>query len=169
MSIELGSTREDINGIFQELIKDEKLLRLLTYYPQDANNLDPLDKRLSNIVDVESDEYWEIVADRIRLAEKTSDLILKPKCIIYIGLGRRRPVFGNHILVTQEINISIYTHQDFEADMRHVWILDRINELIVMKEISGLTRLDYIAGNPRVAPVHYIRYDHIFGYVTGKR
>lgn len=165
---ELGSTRRDIDGIFQRLIKDEQLLRLLNYLPEEVTNIDPLDESLPDLVDEDSEDYWTLVESRIRLTEKTSDLITKPKCIIYIGLGRRRPVFGNHILVTQEILVNVYVHENFETDLRHSRILDRINDLIVMRELAGVTRLDYIAGNPRVSPPQYTKYEHIYGYVTSK-
>lgn len=167
MAIENGSTRADLNGVYQVLINDEILLRLLNNRPKDAKRLDPLSEELPDIIG--SDEYWDIVDDCIILSEKNSDITLQPKCRIYISLGRRRPVFANHFLVTQEIQISVYMHENFESDMRDMRLLDRINELIVMKEISGLTRLDYMAGNPRVAPPQYRRYDHIYGYVTGKK
>lgn len=169
MAIEKGSMREVVNHIYRILINDETLMRLLYHYPRSANRLDPLDTSIPNIIG--SEEYWDIVEDRVKLAEKYSDIINKDICRLYITQGRRRPVFGNYLLATQEIMISIYTHENYETDMRSAWIADRINELIVLKDIDGIlgSKLEYVAGNPRVAPVHYKRYDTIYEYVTGKR
>lgn len=170
MSIEKGSMREVVNHIYRILIQDETLMRLLYYYPLDATHPEPLDVKNPNIVDPESEEYWNIVDDRVLLAEKFSDIINKDICRIYITQGRRRPVFGNYLLATQEIIISIYTHENYEKDMRSAWIADRINELIALADIDGMLgdKLEYVAGNPRVAPVHYKRYDTVYEYTTSK-
>jgi hypothetical protein len=168
MAIEQGSMRQVINNIYQILIKDEELMRLLYYFPKNANNLDPLDVGLPNIIN--SDEYWDIVDERIMLAEKTTDLELKPLCRLYISQGRRRPVFNNYLLTTQEIMISVYTHEDYEKDMRNAWISDRINELLALEYIAGsIGKFDYFGGNPRVANTGYKRFDHVYEYATKKK
>lgn len=170
MTIEQGSMRYVINNIYQMLINDEKLLRLLYYYPKSAKHLDPLNEALPNLVDADSDEYWSVVDERFRLAEKTSDLLEQPICRIYISSGRRRPVFGNYLLATQEIKISIYTHENYESDMRLEWIADRIQELITLELVDGIFgKLDYVAGNPTVAPTQYKRYDQLYEFSTGKK
>lgn len=169
MAIKQGSMRQVINSIYQILINDDELLRLLYYYPKSANTRDPLDENLKSIK--EREDYWDIVDERIRLAEKDDDLIEIDICRLYITQGRRRPVFGNYLLATQEIMISVYTHENYEQDMRSAWISDRINELIVLENIDGTLgeKLEYAAGNPRVAPIKYKRFDHIFEYTTSKK
>ncbi|HLG28301.1 MAG TPA: hypothetical protein VI423_10990 [Paenisporosarcina sp.] len=169
MSIEQGSMRQVIGNIYKILINDEDLMRLLYYFPKDATHFDPLDEELENIKD--NVEYWDIVDDRIMLAEKDTDLNDKAICRIYISAGRRRPVFNNYLLTTQEIMISVYTHEKYEKDMRSAWLSDRINELLSLEYIEGTLshKLEYFGGNPRVAPSQYKRYDHTFEYVTKKK
>lgn len=169
MAIKQGSMREVVNSIYQILINDEELLRLLYYYPRSADHLDPLDESLGNIKDRE--DYWDIVDDRIMLAEKDSDLVEKDICRLYITQGRRRAVFGNYLLATQEIMISVYTHENYEYDMRSAWISDRINELIALEDIAGTlgTKLEYVAGNPFSAPIKYKRYNNVYEYTTSKK
>lgn len=168
MVIKKGSMREVISSINDILINDEDLLRLLWYYPEEISGTDPLDTSLLNVKDMAN--YWDIVNERIMLAEKVDDLVVNPICRLYISSGRRRGVFNNYLLATQEILITIYVHEDYEFDMRSEWISDRINELLVLEHVQGsIGRIDYVAGNARVAPIKYTRYDHIFEYVTGKK
>jgi len=169
VAIKQGSMRQVVNNIYQILINDEELLRLLYYFPKSSIYLDPLDEELENIKDKE--DYWDIVADRAILAEKSTDLINKAICRIYITQGRRRPVFGNYLLATQEVMISVYTHEEYELDMRSAWISDRINELIVSEYIEGTmsNKLEYAGGNPRVTVKGYKKFDHTYEYTTSKK
>lgn len=170
MAIDKGSMREVINHIYKILINDEQLMRLLYYYPKSTKQPDPLSVTTKTPNIIGHEDYWRIVEDRVMLAEKFSDIINKDICRIYITQGRRRPVFGNYLLATQEIMISIYTHENYETDMRSAWISDRINELIALADIDGMLgdKLEFVAGNPRVAPVHYKRYDSVYEYKTSR-
>lgn len=169
MAIKQGSMREVVSNIYQLLINDEQLLRLLWYKPQQLDGIDPLDPALLNVKDMA--DYWDIVNNRIMLAEKENDLVNEPICRLYISAGRRRPVFNNYLLATQEIVISMYIHEDFEMDMRSAWISDRINELIALEYVEGAMnqRMEFVAGNARVAPIQYRRYDLIFEYTASKK
>ncbi|MFS0643677.1 hypothetical protein [Siminovitchia sp. 179-K 8D1 HS] len=169
MALKPGSMREAINNIYQKLIKNETLLRLLYYPPMSARNPDPLSDQLSNLVNPESEEYWNLVDDRIMLAEKTSDLEDRPLCRLYVYAGRRRPVFNNYQLATQEVIINVFTHEYFEKDMRSVWISDVLNEILTLKRISGFGQLEYAGGNPLVAPAGYKQYQHIYRYSDSKK
>jgi hypothetical protein len=163
-----GSMRHIIGNINKILINDEELLRTLYYPPMDENNPDPLDEELENIKDKE--DYWDIVTDRIMLAEKDSDLINKAICRVYIFAGRRRPVFNSYLLATQEVVISIYTHESYEEDQRNSGISDRVCELLSLEDVVGvLGKLDYFGGNPRQSPSGYLRYDHTFEFHTMKK
>lgn len=167
MTLKQGSMREAIDNIYQALINDEELLRLLYYLPKSAKNPSPLSDNLDNIIG--SDKYWDIVDDRIMISEKTSDLIDREICRIYIASGRRRPVYNNYLMAKQEVIISVYTHLDFDADGRQEWIADRINELIALERISGIGMLDYVKGDPYVAPRQYKNYRHIYQFTIGKK
>lgn len=169
MVIKKGSMREVVNNIYQLLINDEELMRLLWYKPQQLEGIDPLDSSLLDVKDMA--DYWDIVNKRVLLAEKENDLIGDPICRLYISAGRRRPVFNSYLLATQEIVISLYVHEDYELDMRSAWISDRINELIALEYIEGSMnqRMEFVAGNARVAPLQYRRYDLIFEYTASKK
>lgn len=172
--IKQGSTVSFFNAIYQTLIEDEELLRLLTYLPngydsQDNYNPDPLDESLTNLVDKESDDYWKLVGERIVLGEKTSDLLESQLCRIYIYEGRRRPVFESYLIATQEVYIDIFIHESFDKDLRISRISDRINELICLEHIAGFGKLEYTAGNPREATSHYRRYLHQYKMNVSKK
>lgn len=169
MAIKKGSMREVINNIYQLLINDEELLRLLWYKPIQLEGIDPLDTALLNVKDMA--DYWDIVNNRIMLAEKENDLINDPICRLYISAGRRRPVFNNYLLATQEIVISMYIHEDYELDGRSNAISDRVSELIALEYVEGAMnqRMEFVAGNARVAPIQYRRYDLIFEYTASKK
>lgn len=168
MAIKKGSMREVVNNIYQLLINDEELLRLLWYKPIQLEGIDPLDTALLNVKDMA--DYWDIVNNRIMLAEKENDLINDPICRLYISAGRRRPVFNNYLLATQEIVISMYVHEDYELDGRSNAISDRVSELIALEYVNGsIGKIDFVGGNARVAPVQYRRYDLIFEYTTNKK
>ncbi len=169
MALKSGSMREQINNIYQELIKNETLLRLLYYPPKSHRNPDPLSEELPNLVNVDDQGYWDLVSDRIMLAEKTSDLEDKSLCRLYISPGRRRPVYNNYQLATQEVRISVFTHEDFEDDMRLVWISDVINEILVLEHVAGMGLLEYAGGDPLAAPTRYKHYQHVYKFGDSKK
>ena len=168
--IKQGSTVEFFTNIYQRLIGDEELMRLLKYSPKSGSNLfDPLDPKLPNLVDATSDSYWELVDERVVLGEKTSDLLESKICKLYMYEGRRRPVFENYLVATQEVYVDIFIHESFDRDLRISRISDRINELIALERIAGIGRLEYKAGNPREAPTHYRRFLHQYTMTVGKK
>ena len=164
---EQGSLYEAMNNIEKVLIQDETLLRLLTYDPKGYDeegkyHPDPLDESLPNLVDKDSDNYWELVEDRIKFSEKTSDLEEKAISRIYVHEGRRRPVFNSFLVATQEININIFIHEKYDKDKRIAKISDRLNQLLALTRIAGMGEIEYTSGNPRSAPTHYRAYYHSF-------
>ena len=173
--IKKGSTPTFFRAIYQTLIADEELMRLLTYLPRgydkngNYNEFDPLDERLPNIVDSESEEYWKLVDERILLGEKTSDLLESKLCRIYIYEGRRRPVFKSYLVARQEVNIDIFIHESYDKDLRITRISDRINELVALEHIAGFGKFEYVAGNPREAPTHYRRFLHQYTMTVSKK
>lgn len=168
MVIKKGSMLEVIGSINSVLSTDEELLRYLWYAPEDVTGKDPLDETLLNIKDMAN--YWDIVNERIVLAEKVDDLVLNPICRLYVSAGRRRGVFNNYLLASQEIVISIYVHEDYEYDGRSMKISDRINELIALEHLKGsIGRIDFVAGNPRGAPTRYSKYEVIYEFTASKK
>lgn len=171
--VKKGSTTEFITAIYKTLIQDEELMRLLYYLPNgyDDNgnyNEDPLNDILPNLVD-NSDKYWEIVDERIRLGEKTSDLETKAICRIYISEGRRRSVYNNYHVATQEIAISIFVHESYDKDLRISRITDRLNELLALERLAGFGKIEYERGNPYQAPTHYRNYVNFYLLTVKKK
>ncbi|MGE8033872.1 hypothetical protein B1B04_09270 [Lysinibacillus sp. KCTC 33748] len=172
--IKQSSTVEFFSNIYQILITDEELMRLLKYEPkgydtQENYHPDPLDPKLPNLVNIESDDYWKLVDERVVLGEKTSDLIENKLCKIYIYEGRRRPVIESYLVAQQEVNIDIFIHESFDRDLRISRISDRINELIALERIAGFGKLEYKSGNPREAPTHYRRFLHQYTMNVSKK
>lgn len=166
MAINQGSMRDDLDNVFQVLINDEELMRLLWYKPKRFTKVDPLDKSLPNVT--EMNEYWDIVDERVLTVGKINDLEKKPICRLFITLGRRKPDNNNYYLAKQEIVISIFVHEEYEWDMRLGGISDRITKLLALKEVAGMGKFDYVDGRPYAAPLQYLQYVHVFEYSTAK-
>jgi len=171
MSLKAGSMRESINNIYTVLREDETLMRILHYPPRDRAKgyLDPLDVALDDIVNESSDKYWDIVDKTIRKSEKTTDIQKDALCRLYIHPGRRRPVFGNYLLADQEIVVDVYVNEKFSKDDRLSWICDKVNELIVHERLAAYGKLEFAAGNPRVAPIGYSLYELVYKYTANKK
>lgn len=162
-----GSMRQVLEGFYQKLINDEELLRLLYYYPEDETRPSPLSKELPDIIG--SDIYWDVVDERILDVEKDSDLKDKPLCRIYITPERRRSVFGNYLQAKQGVEVAVFVHEDYSTDKRIEWISDRVFEILSMARINGaFGMIEYVKGDPWVAPVQYQQYKHVFEYYGEK-
>lgn len=174
-SVQKGSQREVISEIFKKLADDDILLRLLYYLPEDYEDNDeelhihpPLSDLNPPIKDTPL--HTPVVEESIRTSTKSTDIEEKAICRLYIYAGRRRAVFNNYLLATQEIVIDIFVHESFDKDMRLSWISDRINELIALECVKGsIGKLDYVAGNSRMAPIGYSKYENIYEYTTDKK
>ncbi|MCM3387331.1 hypothetical protein M3649_04180 [Ureibacillus chungkukjangi] len=163
MAIEKGSMREVIGNVYQRLINDEELLRLLWYKPRNSVNKDPLDTSLPNIID--SDDYWDIVNERVLLTNKTDDLEGKELCRLYISSGQRRANGRNDYMATQRIIIDSFVHEVYQGDLRSEWILDRLLQLLALEYVEGsLGKFDYVKSDPANAPSQYQRFVHYFEY-----
>ncbi len=147
----------DIVHVFRN---DEELLRLLHYKPEDiAKNIpDPLDPTLPNILDI--DEDWSIRDKVLYLVPKSSDLEKEPICRIYLYAGRRERTSNNYMFANQEIIVDIVSHMNFEKDLRSTRVSDRVNELLVNENITGVGKVLYEMGVPIGVPVDYVGFRH---------
>lgn len=162
-----GTIEELLNNVYKKLISDEILMRLLSCkpegYDQEGNyHPNPLSDEIENIVDIESDEYWEKVDRSVILGNKISDLENDSLCRIYITENRSRPVFGNTYMNTQEFSVDIYIHEEYENEYRMSMISDRINELLVNNYITEYARVRYAYGNPKEAPKYYRSFYNVY-------
>lgn len=160
--------------IEKRLIKDEQLLRLLTYKPQgydeklEKEHPDPLSSSLPDLVDG-SKQYWALVKDRIRKGDKRTDITDNSKCIIYLQEGRERSKFGNAYFVEQEVILSILIHEEYEDDFRLSKIRDRVFELLIhQKGMAGFGKFESVGSDPRDAPKGFRRIDFRLVFTNNK-
>lgn len=154
---------ENLVDIFKVIAKDDELLRLL-YYP--SNPLDPSKTEVKDLVD-----FIDIRRDRIVRAPKINDLTNENICRIcmYFGNGANT---SNERVDDQDVVFDIYTHVDtFETnEARSLKIIDRINELLDFKNVTGIGKMRsshrYIIGNP---PNGYIGYKVIYTFGSFKK
>lgn len=167
--LKLGSMRKFINNIYTKLRMNEELMRLLHYKPADygLRRPDPLDKSLPDIVD-DSMDYWDLVDKLIITGTKSSDIQEDGICRLYIYLGRRRSMFANDLMVNQEVVIDIFVHESYNRDLRMEWLIDKVSEILALEPIT-FGKMELAAGNNRVAPIGYSKYELIFTLVDNKK
>lgn len=170
-----GTLYHFMNNIERILIADEELMRLLFYKPagydidSQTQILDPLDEALPNIVDTDSDDYWELVKDRIRKGDKRTNINDDSKCIIYLQEGRERSIWGNAFQVEQDVILSILIHEDYEDDYRMSRIRDRVFELLIhRKGMAGFGKFESVGSDPRDAPKGFRRIDFRMTFKNNK-
>jgi hypothetical protein len=158
---------KDIVTVFRN---DETLLRLLYYPAEDltTNTPDPLDISLQNILSMNEDMQWEIRDEHIMLIPKGSDLEEKKLCRIFLYAGRRQST-GNYLAANQQVIVDILCHMNYEKDLRSMRISDRINELLVAENVTGIGKMDYFNGSPISAPKDYIGFQHIYEFSAFKK
>lgn len=169
--------KEALQDLRHYLRKDEVLLRYLHYPPEDLikKQPHPLSSELPDIVvpDDASPEdkraMWDIIEKHMVMSIKVADIENSRICRIYIYYGKARPIFNNKRTIKQEIVIDVFTHQDYEDEMRLEMITDRLNTLLIDERPIGLGRMDYRNGYEFTAPKHHIAYRHIFETVRTKR
>lgn len=185
-NIKKGTSRQVINEIIKILVQDEELLRLLWYPSEDVSKgiPHPMERTENIVVDSKNvkeedkdetyweayDRYWDIVNKTVVNGAKAGEIEKESICRIYVYLGRRRPVFNNYLVAKQEVNIDVYVHEDYRDDYRMEWINDRVNALLALESVQGsIGELEYAAGNPRVAPLGYEKFENIFVFHGGKK
>ena len=170
MAIEKGSMREVIDAVYQILINDEEVLRLLWYKPKRISGKDPLDPSLPNILELDEEAYWDIVDERIMLQPKVSDIVDNPICRLYITSGRRRSLSNNYYIAKQQIIINTYVHEEYLGDMRSESIADRLAQLLALENLSGaIGKLNHVKSDPYEAPTQYQRFQHVYEYTDMKK
>lgn len=170
------SPRPNTNNLFltnleKRLINDEVLIRLLHYPPygwdEDTQTLilDPLDSKLPNLVDVNSDLYWDIVEEKFRQGSKRMEIENVKSAVLYMFEGRERGLFGNPYVNKKEVVFKIVINEDFEVDNRISRISDRIGYLLMREsEIAGYGTIGIVGKNPREAPLGNRLQEDIYYY-----
>ena len=153
------SLQRNMLEIFEKLRNDEKLIRLLTLPARDDTKgiKEPLDQTLPDILDKSNKtslEINEIKDDVIYKIPKIDDLEDRQICRIYAYPGKRRSNNGNFLYASFE-----------KGDLRSARIIDRLDEMFTLKNISGIGKMIYLDGDPIAAPKNYIGYKHLFKIV----
>lgn len=160
MTLKPTGIRKQMNQIWQLLRHDEELLRLLYY---DRN---PLSEDLPDITSLPQKEFEKISMDVVRFEEKSSELTTKGIKRVYITTGRKRQVFGKPYYARQHFFINVIVHEDFVKQLRLEQIGDRINQLLLHNNISGVGNIMYEGGDPYQAPREFQTYLHIYSFLT---
>lgn len=174
MTIRNGTTRRAIQNIYDLLRKDEQILRLLKYAPESVNPdyKSPLDESLPNLYDPaeESNSYWDIVDERILLTSKLNDIEEKQLARIYVVAGNSRSDLKNRMLIIQDVDIHIYTHDFYEQDLRNDWIRERIEYLLLQEPLELVGNLEFDDSRPVPSPKEYTATLNVFQFhrVKGK-
>lgn len=140
--------------IYKVLINDETLLRYLHYLPK--NQIDnPLSESKSNILDLPPEQKFDIINELVFFMDKHFKLDLKPKYNrVNFYLGERKPervyssgagkLVNNPYVSKQEIVIDIHTEiKTNMVDMRMYLIIDRINSLIMNRDVKQFLELKF--------------------------
>lgn len=156
----INSNSQFLINLERLIISDEIMVRLL-FYPSsgwDEENqrelYDPLDSRNPNLVNEDSDEYWEIVKDKFRKGSKRMQIEDVKSVVLYMHEGRERPIWGNSFINTKEVVFKIVAHEDFEEDTRISRISSRLSYLLTHEiEIAGYGKLRLSGKNYRESPL----------------
>lgn len=140
------------------LANDEHLMRLLVYPYEDENfqYIDCLDPELEDIVG--SVKHNEHIQTHIKKVIKQSEINSIRTSKIFIHLGRKHNIFGNHLLAKQELIVDVITHIDYENyDSRLSDISDRVDHLVIGSNLT-MGRAEMSAPIPYEAMNEYYRY-----------
>jgi len=141
--------KESLEKLFNELSKDEELLRLLHYAPKNALD-DPLDKSKQDITSLKDEDKHKIISKVLMPSDKTYDLVLDSKMSrICFYTGSRKPqtshntfagrLQDNPYVSDQIYNFDVYVHVDIDiVDFRMTWICDRLNELLLLNKVTDI-------------------------------
>ena len=162
--------RADVNNKIINILKnDEHLLRLLgyNYLSPDGEYQDVLEPHLDNIVG--SPQHHIISSEHIVNTVKVDDIKSIKTCMVLVHLGKRRPVFSNHLLAKQEVLIDVLVHNEFqENDFRMDDICDRLDYLLVHERIT-MGKFEISTPIPVEAPKEYYRFQMKYVYWTSKK
>lgn len=158
------------------LRNDEELMRLLYYPPEDVVNKipDPLSPKLPDVLKMDSKKKNQIRNNHVVKTSKTDDLETQKICRVYVYAGNRIPERDknySYVMAEQQIKIDVIVHDDFEnEDIRMERILDRLNELLCLNNVTGIGKTDFVDGRPILnAPKNYIGYQVIYRFGSTKK
>lgn len=160
-----------LNDIYDIIVSDEYLLRLLYHPPLSPkletplipeDNLTTPPPSLNEAPDPKYREMWEIIDKHILKTSKSDDLEKNKLCRVYVYLGRQKPAQRHRFIKSQEIVFDVFCHSSYEDDLRLEKILSRIDDLISGTRVTGLGKLALSDGHGFTAPQEYVAYRAIY-------
>ena len=156
---------KNIDFIYEKLVNDEEILRLLYYAPRGSKvlsqhtneftdlpsgvrlSIDPLSSLHPNILPIDTsddnevvDKYWEIVDQSIKTKSKDNDITNLAICRLCVYHAKSRSPYGQEESYRRDyIEIDILTEDRYEeGDTRSMAIVDRIQQLFHRKKGLGV-------------------------------
>ena len=160
---------DNLVDIYDKLISDEGLLRLLHYKPAKFSD-DPFSPTKKDILS--SDERWKITDRVIVRSAKTNDLAEDSSiCRLCVYPGLRDNSVTNYLIADQAIVFDIYVHiASFDAiDFRLAKICDYLDSAFFNKAVTGMGKVRFGAGkNIPNPPKGYLGYRLFYEFGSGK-
>lgn len=144
--------RKNIIDIYNSIVSNEEILRLLIYNP--INALDnPLDQSKPNILDIPVSERFEIIDKHVLRTPKASDITVSEKISrLCMFPAKRRPT-RNYEVADQDMIFDVFVHHDIDhMDLRLSWLCDHINNFINDSRITGIGSIRFVDGSPIFNP-----------------
>jgi len=164
--------RKNVIDIYNSIINNEDILRLLIYTPIDLKNPDdPLDPNKPNILDMNAEEKFDLIDKHVLKTPKTSELTVENRiCRLCMYPAKRRSGNSSYAMADQDIVFDIYVHYDIDhADLRMAWICDYINNFVYNSRITGIGSIRFFDGNAIFnAPKGYSGYSLIYRFGSVK-
>lgn len=167
----IASLMKSMYGIF---INDEILLRLLYYTPK--NQIDnPLDENKQDLLNLPPNEKFNVINNLIYFTDKK--LFLDPRNKfnrVNFYLGQRTPdrvyssgarqLINNPLVSRQEVIIDIHVNVETDRIDFRMWdIIDRINKIMLHKDVKQFTTLKFDYGyNIEQTPDGFVGYRMIY-------
>lgn len=166
----MGKLSKNMVDFFKIVSNDETLMRLLYYKSQNALD-DPLSPSKSNLLNTNIYRS-DIMPLRLKRAPKINDLLPNntPICRLCVYMGAASKTM-NHRIFKQRIVIDVFVHIDeYEVkDGRSLKIIDRLDELMLNKRITGFGDIESAAFSPIAnAPDGYIGYQNVYSFGSNK-
>lgn len=158
-----------VDTLYKLFTNDDHLMRLLVHPYEDENHepIDCLSPDMPSIVG--SENHHELAREHVKKSIKQGDINIVRTNKVFIHLGRRYPIYGNHRLARQELIVDVISHVDYEEfDARLSDICDRIDSLIVREEIT-MGQADISSPIPYEASREYYRYQLKYFVWVNKR
>lgn len=162
--------RKNIIDIYNSIVNNEDILRLLIYNPSNALD-NPLDKTKPNILDIPVGERFKTIDKHILRTPKTTDIDNTTNISRLCMYPAKRIPTRNYEVADQDIIFDLYVHHSIDhIDLRLAWLCDYINNFISGSRITGIGSIRFFDGNVIFnSPEGYTGYRLIYRFGSNKK